>query len=88
MSSIFSVLDGDGTILDEWSELGTRDIDGKAARPSKRERASQYAPSNVRTEAYVQGLHGLVKTLVANVYYYQDEPWQHIARGERDRRLT
>jgi RHS repeat-associated protein len=32
----------------------------------------EYAPGNLLTEAYVQGLHGLIKTLVSNVYYYQD----------------
>src|SRR2546421_11449175 len=28
----------------EWSELGSRDIDGQAERPSKRERTSQWIP--------------------------------------------
>src|SRR5438105_4695262 len=28
----------------EWSELGSRDIDGKAERPSERARVSQYIP--------------------------------------------
>src|SRR5438309_3087597 len=33
----------------------------------------EYGPSNVRIESYVQGYHGLVKTLQSNIYYYQDE---------------
>jgi hypothetical protein len=30
-------------------------------------------PGNVRTQGYVQGYHGLVKTLVYSTYYCQDE---------------
>jgi RHS repeat-associated protein len=33
----------------------------------------EYAPSNVLMESYVGGYHGMVKTLVRNIYYYQDE---------------
>jgi hypothetical protein len=33
----------------------------------------EYDANGNRIEAYLQGYHGLVKTLVANVYYYQDE---------------
>jgi RHS repeat-associated protein len=33
----------------------------------------EYAPGNVLIEKYLQGYHGLVKTFVNNVYYYQDE---------------
>ena len=33
----------------------------------------EYTTGNVLVESYVQGYHGLVKTLQANVYYYQDE---------------
>src|SRR5207302_4186546 len=33
----------------------------------------EYDSSGTRVEAYVQGYHGLVKTLVTNIYYYQDE---------------
>jgi RHS repeat-associated protein len=33
----------------------------------------QYTTGNVLVEKYLQGYHGLVKTFVSNVYYYQDE---------------
>ena len=33
----------------------------------------EYTTGNVRVESYVQGYHGLVKTMVSNIYYYQDE---------------
>src|ERR1700747_916166 len=33
----------------------------------------EYDSTGNRIEAYVQGYHGLVKTLVDNIYYYQDE---------------
>ena len=33
----------------------------------------EYTTGNVRVESYVQGYHGLVKTMVDNIYYYQDE---------------
>jgi hypothetical protein len=33
----------------------------------------EYDSSGTRVETYVQGYHGLVKTLVSNIYYYQDE---------------
>ncbi len=43
----------------------------------------EYDASGARVEAYVQGYHGLVKTLVANIYYYQDElgSTSHIANA-------
>src|SRR5881409_920501 len=33
----------------------------------------EYDATGARVQGYVQGYHGLVKTLVTNVYYYQDE---------------
>src|SRR5439155_11981802 len=33
----------------------------------------EYDANGNRVEGYVQGYHGLVKTLVTNVYYHQDE---------------
>ncbi len=33
----------------------------------------EYGPSNALTQSYVQGYHGLVKTVQSNIYYYQDE---------------
>jgi RHS repeat-associated protein len=33
----------------------------------------EYDNTGARVQGYVQGYHGLVKTLVDNVYYYQDE---------------
>jgi RHS repeat-associated protein len=33
----------------------------------------EYDASGNRVQGYVQGYHGLVKTLVDNIYYYQDE---------------
>src|SRR6202023_2160385 len=43
----------------------------------------EYTTGNVLVESYVQGYHGLVKTLVSNVYYYQDElgSTSHIANA-------
>jgi RHS repeat-associated protein len=43
----------------------------------------EYTSGNVLVEKYLQGYHGLVKTLVANIYYYQDElgSTSHIADG-------
>jgi RHS repeat-associated protein len=43
----------------------------------------EYTTGNVLVESYVQGYHGLVKTLVSNVYYYQDElgSTSHVASG-------
>jgi hypothetical protein len=43
----------------------------------------EYMPGNVRTQGYVQGYHGLVKTLVDSIYYYQDEfeSTSHIANA-------
>ena len=48
-TTIFSVWDGDWTLLEECDNTGAR------------------------IEGYVEGYHGLVKTLVNSVYYYQDE---------------
>jgi RHS repeat-associated protein len=33
----------------------------------------EYNSTGARVQGYVQGYHGLVKTLVDNIYYYQDE---------------
>src|SRR5205085_10025585 len=33
----------------------------------------EYTTGNVLVQKYLQGYHGLVKTLVDNIYYYQDE---------------
>jgi RHS repeat-associated protein len=33
----------------------------------------EYSSTGARVQGYVQGYHGLVKTLVNNIYYYQDE---------------
>jgi RHS repeat-associated protein len=33
----------------------------------------EYDSTGARVQGYVQGYHGLVKTLVDNIYYYQDE---------------
>jgi hypothetical protein len=33
----------------------------------------EYDDTGSRVQGYVQGYHGLVKTLVDNIYYYQDE---------------
>jgi len=33
----------------------------------------EYGTSNVRTAAYLQGAHGPVKSLLDNIYFYQDE---------------
>src|SRR5437016_3042082 len=33
----------------------------------------EYTTGNVPVQKYLQGYHGLVKTLVDNIYYYQDE---------------
>src|ERR1700704_4933764 len=33
---------------------------------------AEYGTENTLLESYVQGLHGLVKTVVSNIYYYQD----------------
>src|SRR6266404_3918851 len=43
----------------------------------------EYTTSNALVETYLQGYHGLVKTFVQNVYYYQDElgSTSHIADG-------
>jgi RHS repeat-associated protein len=43
----------------------------------------EYAPGNILTQKYVQGYHGLVKTLVDNIHYYQDSlgSTSHIADG-------
>ena len=43
----------------------------------------EYGPSNVLVQKYVQGYHGLVKTLQDNIYYYQDElgSTSHIGSG-------
>jgi RHS repeat-associated protein len=43
----------------------------------------EYGSSNAVTQKYVQGYHGLVKTLVDNIYYYQDElgSTSHIANA-------
>ncbi len=43
----------------------------------------EYATGNVLVERYLQGYHGLVKTFVQNVYYYQDElgSTSHIANA-------
>jgi RHS repeat-associated protein len=43
----------------------------------------EYGPNNVVTQKYLQGYHGLVKTLQNNVYYYQDEvgSTSHIANA-------
>ncbi len=43
----------------------------------------EYDANGNRVEGYVQGYHGLVKTLVTNIYYYQDElgSRSHIASG-------
>jgi RHS repeat-associated protein len=43
----------------------------------------EYTTGNVLVESYVQGYHGLVKTLVSNIYYYQDElgSTSHVAGG-------
>ena len=43
----------------------------------------EYDKTGAIIEKYVQGYHGLVKTLVANVYYYQDElgSTSHIANA-------
>lgn len=74
--------DGDSTILEEWSELGSRDMDcgsepdwrgGRVVmRPTERERRSQYTTSTI-VQSYVHGLHGLIKNVQSAVYYYQDE---------------
>jgi len=32
----------------------------------------EYGTENTLLESYVQGLHGLVKTVISNIYYYQD----------------
>ena len=32
----------------------------------------EYAAGNVRTGAYLQGAHGVIKSLVTSIYYYQD----------------
>jgi hypothetical protein len=36
------------------------------------ERIEEYNSSNVRTAAYLQGTHGVIKSLLNNIYYYQD----------------
>ena len=43
----------------------------------------EYTTGNVISQKYLQGLHGLVKTLTDNIYYYQDElgSTSHIANG-------
>ena len=43
----------------------------------------EYGTENTLLESYVQGLHGLVKTVVSNIYYYQDslESTSHIANA-------
>jgi RHS repeat-associated protein len=43
----------------------------------------EYTTNNSLVEKYLQGYHGLVKTFVQNVYYYQDElgSTSHIADG-------
>jgi len=33
----------------------------------------EYDSTGTRVEAYVQGYHGLIKTVLSNIYYYQDE---------------
>jgi RHS repeat-associated protein len=49
----------------------------KIATEPFRDSDGNRAPINIEgillTEKYVQGYHGLVKTLVSNIYYYQDE---------------
>jgi RHS repeat-associated protein len=65
-------------LLEEWSELGSRDMDriGRVVmRPSERERTSQYSSSlNVAT-GYLQGTTGVIKSWSAanTLYYYQDK---------------
>src|SRR5207245_11070581 len=43
----------------------------------------EYDSTGARVQGYVEGYHGLVKTLVDNVYYYQDElgSTSHIANA-------
>jgi len=43
----------------------------------------EYTTGNVLVQKYLQGYHGLVKTLVNNIYYYQDElgSTSHIANS-------
>ena len=43
----------------------------------------EYGTENTLLESYVQGLHGLVKTVVSNIYYYQDSlgSTSHIANA-------
>jgi RHS repeat-associated protein len=43
----------------------------------------EYGTSNTVTQKYLQGYHGLVKTLQDNIYYYQDElgSTSHVAGG-------
>ena len=70
----FNAWDG-WELVEEWSELGSRDIDGKAGRPNEWERMSQYSSSlNVAT-GYLQGSTGVIKSWsTANtLYYYQDK---------------
>ena len=33
----------------------------------------EYDATGALVQGYLQGYHGLVKTLVSNIYYYQDE---------------
>ena len=56
----------------------------------------EYTTGNVLVQGYLQGYHGLVKTLQDNIYYYQDElgSTSHIAGSNgaliesyQDRRL-
>lgn len=43
----------------------------------------EYTTGNVLVQKYLQGYHGLVKTLVDNIYFYQDElgSTSHIANA-------
>ena len=44
-------------LIEEWSELGSRDIDGRAERPRERARTSQHRPDWSIQRCYLQGAH-------------------------------
>ena len=67
-----SVWDG-WDLIEEWSVRDSRAIDGKAGWPNERGRMSQYANASTRTAAYLPGAQGVIKSLLNNVYYYQDK---------------
>ena len=65
-------------LIEEWSELGSRDIDGKAVRPSERGRASQHRPDWSIQRCYLQGANQNEMVVAfdggvySNQWYWQD----------------